>query len=418
MSLPLQTLAESPEQLQAQREADEAFNAAGQKYEENPELADKQTDAARESLWYGEFQESKEASEISLEDVIKTLNEFGLPEIADQVQKEQQKETNIPLEDIVKEVLLSSQLSYVKETDKELAMVLCFPHRHIIQWEFSEKSNPVQTVSDSVEDLSESPKDINEKPYSPLIDRLTDDHIVTAEVGLTIKQELEGETNFEQIIRANIPQTDIQQHIIDLWWALNSQEGAEKFQADFSDDFLSELSDFTNEDKDFTSERGEEAFSMIGSAYIIWESHDEASKRDALDTAFEMAANQAIDKKVFKRTESFEKNFEKVKNGDLDTSTRFAALIEVLNTVDNDQGFKGRSQKALLLKKQQLAKKIALQKEQEWQQASVNKEKTPEPFPEEVSSSEGEKSSWWDLWNFDLAMEVGNTNTGSTNEAA
>ncbi len=179
-----------------------------------------------------------------------------------------------------------------------------------------------------------------ESIYSPIINHMRDSGLIEYEVADELKEQLvAGLTITEAVEKSSLTPERQQEVIKSIQFAQDPKE-TPKRQKQFQEDFADELKEFQWNNWEWIG-FGEEAFNLVSQNYIITGSEKQDVQK-TLNIAFQTAANIAIDGKIIKRTESFEKTFAHVKNTDLSFKDRFLALQWVLQMTNQDQGVKGR----------------------------------------------------------------------------
>lgn len=195
-----------------------------------------------------------------------------------------------------------------------------------------------ETIRDNRENPDNMLTDIIETPF---IERLIHDEVISGKLGRYIQEELQAWWYFPDIIRSiewDNPNNEQRQAIIDTWWVMNSEEWTEQFAQDFERDFGNQFTDRIN--GEFSSSLQQDAYDMVASSYMIWESHETWDIQIALDMAFRTAANSAISGRVFHRTEYFETRLDEVRDVTLSVDERLQSLTEILAIVHTDQWWK------------------------------------------------------------------------------
>jgi len=382
---------ESPEALQLKHEADDKFEANWKKYEDNPDLAFQEKNKAKEALWYGEFSEGREKQEVTLEELTETLNELGLQAVSEAVAKIRKKEEHIPLQEIVRDVLLSEDApSYLSPSDKETIMVFCFPSRFTQQGEFD-------TPTDSIEQWEIEEK-VEEVPGIPKLQRLVENNTISPEEFEGISEKIgEGEVLWKAI-EATIKDSWTKETLLSIFSPETPQEKSENFFKDMPEYVANDREDPT--------------IQLISENYtkIPWVDGEKASNEENFKTAIQEAANTVVDGKIFERTEGFERAMETIQLGE-DKEAMYVALGEVHRYVNNYTGMRGKAWKEKLRVAQKKKNEALTQQEITFQeliakakkntnseqQARIQKVMEASQAEENDTVDTGDLGLWWEL---------------------
>ncbi len=301
ISTPISTLAENPEEAQKKREADAAFQRAG---EEANFWA--RAESLKTSLW-GIWQRPPEEASIVAGEVAQV-----------EAWESQEPEIDFSAFDIPTTGNGNDTLTWSAANDT-------------LAWETQivdelEKWKNTESIDSK----------ISEDPASPLIERLVADGVISSEIQQQLQEKLAAGMEFSQVIESSDIEPNAKQMIKDRWEDMNNPENQEAFETDFGSTFP----DIKDEKWDFKSPRMEEAFTMVGSAYLVGESHNPVEQKASLDMAFKTAGNKAIKGKQFERSISFQENMKVLQDGNANPNERMEALTTILKLVDTDQAKK------------------------------------------------------------------------------
>ena len=264
-------------------------------------------------------------------------------------------------------------------------------------WEASQEWNEVVESSQYEENI-----------HSPIINHMCDSGCISPEVTTELKEFLVAGLTIKESVEKSALNPEAQQQVIKSVEFSQDPKEIPKRQEQFQEDFASELKEFQWKNWEWIG-FGEEAFDLVSQNYIITGSENQSAKK-TLNVAFQTAVNKAIDGKVIKRTESFERIFADVKNNELSFKDRFLALQWVLQITNQDQGVKGRKK---AMEYQRMKKRRDIDKieeeiqsiqyeieraEREWNQTErIKKLKIQqEAVREELNKvNTGEADMWW-----------------------
>ena len=223
----------------------------------------------------------------------------------------------------------------------------------IIQPDVSINLNPVEWgAQEWVEEVSNALDQVTfEAPTTPLITRLSNEWYIPKKiVNAVAKSIAESNWEYDKALTEyiEIPKK-LRDAIVSRLKDMNNPEKVKEFQEAFKNNYHKELKIFQDDSWDFlVGSRQEEAFEMVGAAYMTW-SEQEWWNKEALDMAFKTAFNRAIKWRMnipthseeYKRNRELVLN-EDVSNPDISFNVRYSALMKILEITHKGEWIKGR----------------------------------------------------------------------------